>query len=119
MNDENLIPLTKRTQREKKRIASMGGQASAKKKKERKTWREIANAMLSTKVNEHNQAILSKFGLEDADYNCYILYKLLEKAQTGDLGAITELKNITGNKEAENINLNGNVAITQKQKEIE
>ena len=40
-------------------------------------------------------------------------------AENGDLNAIQELKNITGNKEVQQVNLSGSVALSQTQKEIE
>ena len=41
MNDENLIPLNKRTKNAQRKIQSMGGKASGKKRRMDKTCREV------------------------------------------------------------------------------
>lgn len=109
------------TSKQARERGSKGGKASAEAKKQRKTWQEIATAMLSTKLDSDKQEILSNYGISngDADYNCLFIYRLMEKAEKGDIYAIQELKNLTGNKEVQQINLSGSVALTDTQKEIE
>lgn len=89
-------------------ITSAGGKASKAKEKKRKQWKEIATIMLSSPASAKNKELLKKYNIddEDADINAMIVYQLITKAITGDLSAIRELKEITGNKEAENVNLN-------------
>ena len=109
------------TTKEARERGRKGGLASAESRKQKKTWQEIATAMLSTKLDSDKQEILSNYGISngDADYNCLFIYKLMEKAEKGDIYAIQELKNLTGNKEVQQISLSGSVALTDTQKEIE
>lgn len=118
----NLKKFDSNQSREQAKInGSKGGKKCAENKKQRKTWQEIAIAMLSTKLDADKQEVLSNYGISngDADYNCLFIYKLMEKAEKGDIYAIQELKNLTGNKEVQQINLSGSVALTDTQKEIE
>lgn len=105
---ENLVSLKTRTAEEKKAIASKGGKKSVEVKRKAKAWKEIANIMLSTKASDKNKELLKKYNIndEDADINSMIVYNLITQALKGDLNAIRELKEITGNKEAEKIELN-------------
>ena len=107
-NIENLKPQNTRTPEERKRIASMGGKASQKKDKKLKTWKEIANIMLSTNASEKNQELLKKYNMigEDADINSMIIYNLIKKSLDGDINAIRELKDITGNSSAQKLDVN-------------
>lgn len=109
------------TPKEARENGRKGGIASGEARKQKKTWQEIATAMLSTKLDEKSQEALSHYGIEkgQADYNCFFIYKLMQKAKDGDLSAIQELKNLTGNKEVQQISLSGSVALTDTQKEIE
>lgn len=107
-NMENLKPQNTRTPEERKIIASMGGKAKIKKDRQLRTWKEIANIMLSTSASDKNKELLKKYNMigDDADINAMIIYNLITQALKGDINAIKELKEITGNKEAETININ-------------
>ena len=48
MNQENLIPFNKRTESEKRRIATMGGIASGKVRKEKATMKKTLEMLLDT-----------------------------------------------------------------------
>lgn len=91
-----------------KEITSKAGKKSAEKRKEKKAWKEIANIMLSTPTSDKNKELLAKYNIvgEDADINAMIIYNLTTQALKGDLNAIRELKEITGNKAAEEIKIN-------------
>ena len=86
----------------------MGGKASQKKDKKLKTWKEIANIMLSTNASEKKQELLKKYNMigEDADINSMIIYNLIKKSLDGDINAIRELKDITGNSSAQKLDVN-------------
>ena len=53
MNDENLIPLSKRSQRERKEIARMGAIASNKVQKQRKMMREVVQMLMSDDISDN------------------------------------------------------------------
>ena len=99
MNDENLIPVTKRTPREQIEISKKGGQASAKKKKEQKTMREMMRMLLGLPVGDSNKAKLKTLGVEneeDQTNKCMVAVGLMRKAMTGDPRAVEVLCGIAG-----------------------
>lgn len=49
-NEQNLIPLNKRTKKEQREIATEGGIASGKARREKKTFQELAKTLLSLDV---------------------------------------------------------------------
>ena len=110
---ENLKKITDMTPEEKQKFSSKGGKKSQKNRKEAKAWKELAIIMLSAKTNEKNTELLKKYGLEDSDanINSMIIYNLIKKALNGDISAIRELKEITGNKEPENLNVSSSITI--------
>ena len=105
---ENLKMFNTLTAEELKKITSKAGKKSAEKRREKKAWRDIANIMLSTPTSDKNKELLAKYNIvgEDADINAMIIYNLTSQALKGDLNAIRELKEITGNKAAEEIRIN-------------
>lgn len=58
-NEQNLIPLNKRSPEERKAIARMGGKASAQKKKQLKEWRDLAQELLALPIS--NEKLKRKF----------------------------------------------------------
>lgn len=107
MNKENLIPTNKRSKEEARELGKAGGIKSGETRRKKKMWKDIANAMLSTPTTEKNKEILKRYGIDDenADINAMIIYRLISQALDGKLDAIRELKEITGNKEADKLDL--------------
>lgn len=99
-NEKNLIPLNKRPQRERKEIARMGAQAANKKKKEQKTYAEMAKAMLSAKIVDKDLiADLKAFGIEDTDVKAYTLLGMIRASGCGSYQAFDRLMELLGEKE--------------------
>ena len=99
-NEENLIPLNKRTQRERKEIARKGARAANKKIKEQKTYAEMAKAMLSAKIVDENLlAELKAFGIEDTDVKAYTLLGMIKASGNGSYNAFDRLMELIGEKE--------------------
>ena len=99
-NEENLIPLNKRTQRERKEVARKGARAANKKIKEQKTYAEMAKAMLSAKIVDENLlAELKAFGIEDADVKAYTLLGMIKASGNGSYNAFDRLMELIGEKE--------------------
>ena len=91
MNDENLIPLNKRSPRERKEICRKGAEATNKKLREQKTMRQLMEIMLKTPETEKNIAILEKMGIDkkDANIKAGIVYAgIIQQAKAGDKWAI-------------------------------
>ena len=91
-NEKNLIPLNKRTQRERKEIASKGAKATNKLKAERKSLKEELLILLST-GNTQNK----------------ISTALIEQAQKGNTKAYEIIRDTIGEKPKENIDVSGQI----------
>ena len=99
MNDENLVSLATRSERERKEIARKGQIASTKKKKEQKTMREMMRMLLGLSVNDSNKAKLQTMGVdneEDQTNKCMVAVGLMRRAMTGDPRAVEVLCGIAG-----------------------
>ena len=100
MNDKNLIPLNKRTQRERKEIARKGAIATNKKKAEQKTYREMAKAMLSATITDENILNeLKAYGLSETDVKAYTLLGMIKASGNGSHNAFDRLMELIGEKE--------------------
>lgn len=97
MNNENLIPLNKRTQRERKEIARKGAIATNKKKAEQKTYREMAKAMLSATITDENILNeLQAYGLSETDVKAYTLLGMIKASGNGSHNAFDRLMMLLG-----------------------
>ena len=98
-NEQNLIPVTKRTPREQREISSKGGIASAEAKKARKTLKETLLLMLEEGNTQDN-----------------ITLALLERALKGDTKAYEVIRDTVGEKPTDKIEQSGelNNTITVK-----
>lgn len=87
-NEQNLIPVTKRTPREQKEISSKGGKASAKAKQERKTLKQELLLLL-----------------EEEDTQKKISLSLLEQAKQGNVKAYETIRDTIGEKPKEQLEI--------------
>lgn len=102
MNDENLIPhrFTASNAREKGR---KGGLAAAQKKRDRRTWKEIADELASRIIIDKNGNIaMSPITGKPMSIREGINTKLLQQALQGNLKAINILFDISGEKTINN-----------------
>ncbi len=100
MNNENLIPLNKRPQRERKEIARKGAIATNKKKAEQKTYRDMAKAMLSATITDENILNeLQAYGLSETDVKAYTLLGMIKASANGSHNAFDRLMELIGEKE--------------------
>ena len=96
---ENLVPQDKRTKAEQRQIASKGGKASGKSRRQRKTLKESMNTLLSLPINNTKDFnAVSKMGidLEDMDNSQLIILALFKRAKSGDVYAIKEIRELIG-----------------------
>lgn len=98
MNECNLIPFNQRTEDEQRKIASKGGQASGKKRKQNAEFKRLTKLFLDAKPSEKSQEILKRMGFEDNEINnaMAIIYALGAKAQKGDAQAAKTLYEWSG-----------------------
>lgn len=99
MNDENLIPLNRRSQRERQEISRKGANATNQKKKEQKTMREMMKMLLGLPVSDDNKSELETLGIkgeDDKTNKCLVAVGLMKRAMTGDPRAVEVLCGIAG-----------------------
>ena len=67
-NEENLIPVTKRTKSEAREISKKGGQASGVARRKKKTMKQAMNLLLSLPVkNDEFKEAIERYGLDEKD----------------------------------------------------
>lgn len=99
-NEENLKPFNKLTENEQRKIAQKGGKASAKKRREQKTYAEMAKAMLSAKItNEELLEEMKLYGIKDTDIKAYTLLGMIKASARGSHNAFDRLMELIGEKE--------------------
>lgn len=116
MNDENLKPLkpdkevdvdAKRTQRE---IRKKGAEAANKKRREKKTLKELAAQFGNLDVTgEKSRALLANLGIAPSDMSNMmgITAGLFNKAMRGDPAAYNAIRDILGEKPSDKMEISG------------
>lgn len=98
-NEQNLIPLNKRTKSEQRRIQSQGGEASGEVRRAKKTAKECAELILSLPVSDLRKwNRLSRDGIDPEDINNMMLMvsAAIKAAQDGDMVAFREVLKLIG-----------------------
>lgn len=96
---ENLIPMSKRSKDEARKAGAKGGKASGEARRKRKALREQMLTLLELPVaNRSAFNKMSEFGIDigEIDNNTRLVYCLLQKAFTGDVAAIKEVRSVIG-----------------------
>ena len=97
MNDKNLIPFSERTESEQREIRSKGGKQSAKNRREQKTYRDMAKAMLSATITDKNILNeLKAYGLNETDVKAYTLLGMIKASGNGSHNAFDRLMMLVG-----------------------
>lgn len=99
VNEQNLIPLNRRTKEEQREIAKAGGKASGVSRKRTKKLKECMEAILSAQViDEKRKEMLLALGVgEDATNKTLLVAALFNKAVLlGDVSAFKEIRNLIG-----------------------
>ena len=97
MNDKNLIPFSERTESEQREIRSKGGKQSAKNRREQKTYRDMAKAMLSSTITDENILNeLKAYGLSETDVKAYTLLGMIKASGNGSHNAFDRLMMLVG-----------------------
>ena len=98
-NEENLIPLNRRTKGERRKIAAMGGIASGEARRARKTARQCAEIYLSLPVSDMRKwNKMSRDGVapDDIDNMMLMVAAMTKAAQSGDVAAFNALLKVLG-----------------------
>lgn len=108
-NEQNLRPPTSEEARERGR---KGGKASAKKRQQNKTFKEIINKFLDGQVtNEELKQQMVKFGFADnevSNKSCAV-FALWKEAIKGNTKAFELLRDTIGEKPQDKVNISGEV----------
>lgn len=96
-NNENLIPFSERTENEQRKICSMGGKASGKKRRELKTIKEYLEKGLKIKVTDKkgNQVTAKEAGV----------LKLIQRYMQGDYRAFDTVAELLGENPATKVEI--------------
>ena len=111
-NNENLISLADRTTEEQREIARKGGLASQKaQKEEREKKKTIACALeliLNAKIPDAMaKKMQAQTGINELDYRTALAYSVISTAiKKGDANALKTIADYTGEKPADNLNIN-------------
>lgn len=97
MAQKDLIPFNQRTEEEQKKIASMGGKKSGQVRREQKTYREMAKAMLSATITDENILNeLKAYGISETDVKAYTLLGMIKASGNGSHNAFDRLMILLG-----------------------
>lgn len=116
--EENLVSLADRTTEEQREIASMGGKASAKARRERKAMRESLEIILGMALNEDKEEcdieeIKSYAGLSGKNITVEqaMIIAQVKKALKGDTQAFTTLRDTSGQAPNQKVDITGAVPV--------
>jgi hypothetical protein len=94
------IPFNQRTEEERKKIASIGGKKSGEVRREQKTYREMAKAMLSAQITDPKMLEeMAKYGIEGTDLKAYTLLGMIKASAEGSHNAFDRLLELAGEKD--------------------
>ena len=100
MAKKDLIPFNQRTKEEQKKICSKGGKKSGEVRREQKTYRDMAKAMLSATITDENILNeLKAYGLSETDVKAYTLLGMIKASANGSHNAFDRLMELIGEKE--------------------
>lgn len=110
-NKQNLKTPTSKQARE---LGRKGGQASAKKRKERKQMQEVAKIVLDMPIEPGEVTDLEGITFEDyPDVNLTVgelaVLAVAKKARKGDVAALTFLRDTAGEKPIEKVEVSGDI----------
>lgn len=117
MAKEDLIPQSKRTKAEQKKIARKGGIASGKARREKKAMRETLDILLSMPMKDGAYAdvesIRSFASIKGKNISVQeaILIAQVQKAMKGDTKAAEYIRDTIGQKPGENVEMTMNLPV--------
>ena len=109
---ENLIPQSERTKEEQRKIAKMGGIASGKARKGKKAMKDTLKTLLSMSLKEQRSTDIEKIksiaALKGKNITVQeaIMLAQIQKAMKGDTRAAEFIRDSSGNKLKESVEMN-------------
>lgn len=111
-NEKNLRSIGELTTKEQREITSKGGKASAKKRKQNKTFKQIINKFLDGQVSDERlKQQMIEFGFADKDVSnksCAV-FALWKEAIKGNTKAFELLRDTIEEKPQDRVNISGEV----------
>ena len=99
MNEKNLIPNSERSPKEVRENGRKGGIRSGEVRREQKTYRDMAKAMLSATITDENILNeLKAYGLSETDVKAYTLLGMIKASGNGSHNAFDRLMELIGEK---------------------
>lgn len=96
-NDENLIPLNKRTKREQREIQSKAGKASGKSRQKKKVVMDLIKEFLKSPATlESAKKFIAKSGIKDNTNAAALVASLFMEALAGNVSATKMILEIVG-----------------------
>lgn len=98
-NENNLIPLNKRTESERRALASKAGIKSGEARRKKKLLKDRMKALLELPVydfDDRNEASAMGVDPDDIDNETVLLIKLFREAKKGNVNAFKEIRNLIG-----------------------
>ena len=98
-NEQNLVPMDKRTEDEQREIARAGGIASGEARRKKKTLKEIGDMIGALYIKDEKvRGLLAKAGIKDEDMvrDAGMMFTLAIKASKGDVRSAELLAKIRG-----------------------
>ena len=111
MNDQNLIPTTKRTKKEVREMTTKGGKRSGEVRRQRKTQREQLQLLLSLPLkNPKAVEQIKNLGIEDTEINNQMamnvaMFNLILKGGKGAVQAYNSINDLIGDNEKRKLEL--------------
>jgi hypothetical protein len=100
VNEKNLIPNSERSPSEVRENGRKGGKKSGEVRREQKTYRDMAKAMLSATITDKNLLNeLKAFGITETDVKAYTLLGMIKASGNGSHNAFDRLMELIGEKE--------------------
>ena len=100
MNEKNLIPNSERSPSEVRENGRKGGIKSGEVRREQKTYRDMAKAMLSATIKDKKILDeLQAYGLSETDVKAYTLLGMIKASGNGSHHAFDRLMELIGEKE--------------------
>jgi hypothetical protein len=100
VNNKNLIPNSERSPKEVRENGRKGGIKSGQVRREQKTYREMAKAMLSAQITDPKMLEeMAKYGIEGTDLKAYTLLGMIKASVGGSHNAFDRLLELAGEKD--------------------
>ena len=111
MNEQNLIPTTKRTKKEVREMTTKGGKRSGEVRRQRKTQREQLELLMSLPLkNVKAKEQIKNLGIEDNEINNQMamnvaMFNLILKGGKGAVQAYNSINDLIGDNEKRKLEL--------------